>query len=240
VEYWSDYLPAVNRVAFPRTDDAQKTIVRRFVDRVGAQYGVRSVLEGPVDGTSGQGGAYSALLSARGVAVTVAVSTVDEEAAVRIEYSGMALDVPEIRCIPDPLAKGALPQADMVVSFDAPPSIPAWPEYVAVLARAARKVLIVLVRNPDRVLSGASHPGRQTRGLAHVLWSVGRVREHVYLDVPSWVTALYRARRRPLQEGIDSLAGAPVVLTAALHAFVLDTAPRTPQARRRLGLAVSN
>ncbi len=226
-------------MAIPRNADAQTSVVRRFVDRVGVQYGVQSVLEGPVDGTSGGRGAYAPLLSARGVAVTIAVSRVDEEDAVRAGYSRMALGVPEIRCIAHPLAHGALPQADMVISFDAPPSVRAWQEYVAALARAARKVLIVVVRNPDRVLSGASHPGRQTRGLARVLWSVGRVRQHVYLDVPSWVTALQRVRGHRFEEVIDSPVGAAVRLTAPLHAFVVDTAPRTPQARRRLGLAVS-
>jgi hypothetical protein len=175
------------------------------------------------------------LLSARGLDVTVAVSRVDEEATARLGYAEMAV-IPEITCVADPLAQGALPQADLVISFDAPPSVPSWQEYVLALARAARKVLIVVVRNPDRVLSGPSHAGHQTRGLAGVLWSAGRVREHVYLGAPFWVTALRRARGQ-FAEAVESPAGAAVLLTAPLHAFVVDTAPRTPQARRRLGLA---
>jgi hypothetical protein len=225
----------MNKVSASWDDEAQKTNVRRFVDRVGLQYGVQSVLEGPIDGTPGKRGAYALLLSARGLGVTVAVSRVDEEATARLGYAETAF-TPEIKCVVDPLAQGALPQADMVISFDAPPSVPSWQDYVLALARAARKVLIVVVRNPDRVLSGPSHAGRQTRGLAGVLWRAGRVREHVYLGVPFWVTALRRARGQ-FTEAIESPAGAAVLLTASLHAFVVDTAPRTPQARRRLGLA---
>ncbi len=216
-------------------DEAQATSVRRFVDRIGLQYGVQSVLEGPVDGTLGKRGAYALLLSARGVGVTVAVSRVDEEDTARFGYTQMAIS-PRIVCVTDPLVQGALPQADMVISFDAPPSTRSWQEYVLALARAARKVLIMVVRNPDRVLSGPSHAGRETRGLAGVLWTAGRVREHVYLGAPFWVTALRRGRGQRT-EAIESPATAAVRLTAPLHAFVVDTAPRTPQARRRLGLA---
>lgn len=202
------------------------------------QYGVQSVLEGPIDGTIGTRGAYAVLLSARGLDVTVAVSRVEEEATARLGYAETAV-TPKIACVLDPLAPGALPQADLVISFDAPPSVPSWQDYVLALARAARKVLVIVVRNPDRVLSGASHAGRQTSGLAGVLWSAGRVREHIYLGAPFWVTALRRARGR-FAEAIESPAGAAVLLTAPLHAFVVDTAPRTPQARRRLGLAAAS
>ena len=60
----------------------------------------------------------------------------------------------------------------------------------------------------------------KTAELAPVLWEIGRVREHVFLDVP------------PL--GLRSPALAPRL--APRHAFVIDVTPRSPQARRRLRL----
>jgi hypothetical protein len=232
----NDSLPAVIRVSSAKGSDAQIASVRSFVDRVGWQYGAQSVLEGPADGASTERGGHSRLLFARGVAVTVAISRAGDEAVVRAGYARAALDTPEIRLIPEPLLLGALPQADMVVSFDAPRCVPQWQDYVAAVARAARKVLVMVLPNPDRLLFAASHPRDQTSALARVLWSVGRVREHAYLGVPSWVLALQGA---PAESVVQSPAGVAVRLAAPLHAFVVDTSPRTPQARRRLGLAAS-
>jgi hypothetical protein len=219
-----------------KESDARIASVRSFVDRVGWQYRAQSVLEGPADGARSERGGHSRLLFARGVAVTVAVSRAGDEAVVRAGYSRAALDSPEIRVIPEPLGVGALPQADMVVSFDAPRCVPEWQDYVVAVARAARKVLVMVLPNPDRLLSAASHPGDQASAIVRVLWSVGRVREHVYLGVPSWLLALHCA---PAQSVVQSPTGVAVRLAAPLHAFVVDTSPRTPQARRRLGLAAS-
>jgi hypothetical protein len=225
----------VIEVSSAKFSDSQIASVRTFVDRVGWQYGAQSVLEGPADGASTERGGHSRLLFARGVAVTVAISRAADEAVVRAGYARASLGAPEIRLIPEPLGQGALPQADMVVSFDAPPGVPQWQDYVAAVARAARKVLVMVLPNPERLFIAASRSGGQAAGLAQVLWSVGRVREHAYLDVPAWVLALQGA---PAQSVVQSPAGVAVRLAAPLHAFVVDTAPRTPQARRRLGLAV--
>jgi hypothetical protein len=122
--------------------------------------------------------------------------------------------------------------------LDATANVPDWEAYLLALARAARKVLVVVVRNPKRAFGRSSHPDGETAFLARVLWAVGRVREHAYLAVPSWVLALERARGRQFAgDVIDVPASAIVRLSAPLHAFVVDTAPRTPQARRRLAQA---
>jgi hypothetical protein len=137
-----------------------------------------------------------------------------------------------------PPAPGAGPGADLVVSFDGPAHRPQWEDYVVALSRTARKVLIVIVRNPEQMFDRMGHPAGETSNIARVLWSVGRVREHAYLGVPSWVQALERARGRSVAEDtLQAPVGLSVRLAAPLHAFVVDTAPRTPQARRRLGLA---
>lgn len=219
---------------------AQRTSIRRYVDRVGAQYGAQSVLDGPVDGASDERGGHSWALAARGIPVTVAVMRADDEAMVRKGYVAAGLKPPELCCVADPLAPRALPEVDLVISVDAPRCLSEWRQYLAVLARAARKVLVVIVRNPEQILSRAGPPSRDTRELTRVLWGVGRVREHAYLGVPSWVFALQHFRGAgAMQDVVQSPAGMAVRLVAPLHAFVVDTSPRTPQARRRLGLAAT-
>jgi hypothetical protein len=220
-------------------DEEQASSVRRFVDRVASQYGVRSALEGPVHGPDGEPGSCSRLLSARGISVTVAVSSSDEEARVRAQYAAAALAAPETRFIRDPLVPDALPHADLVVSFGAAPYVGDWAAYVTALARAAQRVLVMVVQNSDRALSGTASPSCQPYALARLLWSVGRVKEHAYLAVPSWVGWLRRAKGHGLADGdaVQSPGGLSVRLTAPWRAFVVDTAPRTRQARRRLELA---
>jgi len=127
---------------------------------------------------------------------------------------------------PDALAAG-VERVDLVVSFDAPARGAGWEPYLVALANRAQKVLLVFVGNAERPGGGTSP---HTTALARVLWQVGRVREHAYLGLPRLVAA---------SEVVQAPAGVLVRRTARLHAFVVDTAPRTPQARRRLRVAAS-
>ena len=112
---------------------------------------------------------------------------------------------------------------DLVVSVDAPARAARWEEYLVVLAKRARKVLVVVAGNAER-LGRRRGPG--TTAVACVLWSTGRVREHAYLGLPRLIA--------PPTEILPAPARALVRWTARWHVFVVDTAPRTPQARRRL------
>jgi hypothetical protein len=141
--------------------------------------------------------------------------------------------------VADPRNEGGLPEADLVVAFDVPEVGAGWEESLVARARASRKILLVVARNPEHLGGLQGSPVPDTIGLARVLWRVGRVREHAYLGAPRWVQALERVRgRRFSEDAIQAPASMSVRLSAPLHAFVVDTAPRTPQARRRLGLAV--
>jgi hypothetical protein len=124
-------------------------------------------------------------------------------------------------------------QVDLVVSFDAPSRTPRWEEHLSYLGRLARKALVVVVRNPDRGWPLRSRGGASMVDLAGVLWKAGRVRERAYLGVPRVVGGP--------SEGEPSFApvGLLVRRTARLQAFVVDTTPRTPQARRRLRVSGS-
>ncbi len=222
--------------------DRDRAAVQRFVDRVALLYGAQSLLEGPVDGAGRDRGLHGLLAARRGLRVIVALPAPEQEARVRAGYVRGGATAPETRVVLSPL-DDSLPTADMVVSFDAPPYVPDWQGYIARLASLAGKVLVVVVRNPQRLafMGRAAHQGRETLGLAPVLWASGRVREHAYLGVPRVVSFLANVRRgRAPLDLVQAPAGASVRKTAALHAFVVETAPRTPQARRRrLALAAT-
>jgi hypothetical protein len=140
------------------------------------------------------------------------------------------------------IKKGALDgltPSDLVVSFDASSQAVNPERHLRSLAGLARKVLVVIVPNPERI--GSPRTGRgsgETLSLASVLWDVGRVREHEYLVVPRVVASIARLRGNSVSStALRGPLGALVRRAANLHAFVVDTAPRTPQARRRLRTA---
>jgi hypothetical protein len=98
------------------------------------------------------------------------------------------------------VAAAQLPASDMVVAYHALPLVDDWREYLTTVAKLARKVLIVTVCNPDNWGVAAIRLAGRLRGrrdleppetwrtdvLAPALWSLGRVREHVYFDAPWW------------------------------------------------------
>ena len=115
--------------------------------------------------------------------------------------------------------------ADLVVAHSLALA-PDWRAYLRSLAARARKALVVVARNPQSVGATAARMlGRggevdlgRTATLAPLLWELGRVREHVYLEVPA---------------ALERMPPSVVARTARDHAFVVDVRPRTPQARRR-------
>lgn len=136
-------------------------------------------------------------------------------------------------------ALDGLTPADLVVSLDASPQAGNLDRRLRSLAALARKVLVLIVPNPERIRWRPAERGNHgTIALARVLWEVGRVREHDYLDIPRAVAALARLPGDAVSAGaLRGPIGAVVRRAARLHAFVVDTAPRTPQARRRLRTA---
>jgi hypothetical protein len=115
---------------------------------------------------------------------------------------------------------------DLVVSVDAPRRVTAWEGHLLELGRLAGKVLVVFVTNPGRRWLRTE---TSATAVAGVLWGIGRVRERSYVGV---------ARALSADAVVEAPASALVRRTAPLQAFVVDTAPRSPQARRRTRLAV--
>jgi hypothetical protein len=174
----------------------------QLVEKWAAEYGVETALEGPVDGMAGVSGVHCVGLAKRGVRVTVATTREEKAAIARGVYAAQgAADRIDVRVLPDPMrAAEVLPPSDMVIAYHAVSLVDDWRGYLRAVAKLARKVLVVTECNPDNwgfaaVRTLAKLRGRRdleppetwrTDVLAPELWSVGRVRDHVYFDAPWW------------------------------------------------------
>ncbi len=175
-----------------------------FMQRLDAwatEYGAETALEGPVDGMAGISGVHLAGLARRGLRVTSASLTSEKARLAGEVYASAGGPVSDVRVVADPMrAADELPPADLVLAYHALPLVDDWRAYLRVLARLARKVLVVTVCNPDNwgvamIRAAGRLRGRRdleapeswrTDALAPELWSLGRVREHVYFDAPWW------------------------------------------------------
>lgn len=174
----------------------------QLVEKWAAEYGVETALEGPVDGMAGVSGVHCVGLAKRGVRVTVATTREEKATIARGVYAAEgAGDRVDVRVLPDPMRAGdALAPADMVIAYHSVSLVDDWRGYLQAVAKLARKVLVVTECNPDNwgfasVRALAKLRGRRdleppetwrTDVLAPELWSVGRVRDHVYFDAPWW------------------------------------------------------
>ena len=118
-----------------------------------------------------------------------------------------------------------------------------WRAILAPLVSRATKGLVLVTANPERLAAG----GDASRGveieLARLLWELGRVRDRVYLVFPRLVETLGALRPEVIvapDKSRAAPAGALIRRTArTFEGYVLDTAPRSPQARRRLRTATA-
>lgn len=199
-----------------------------LLEQWAAKFEAQSVLERIVGkGTS----PACAALAAEGKSIVTVVDPDASTERVRAVY-GLKADV-RVAGNDDAL----LPKSDLVlVHGSTPPGD--WHATLAALAKHATKLVIVVAENPlawpaqARALlekrgrangaNGANgHSGwGKTAALAPVLWEIGRVREHAFLDVPA----------------IGLRSPKLAARLAPRHAFVVDVTPRSPQARRRLRL----
>jgi hypothetical protein len=161
----------------------------RLLDQWANRFGVESMLEGPVDGFEGVPGVHGVGLARRGVLVSSFVRTPAAAQAARAihDASGGAAHA-QVDVVPDDPRRVELPSRDMVVAYDALVRAPDWRAHLALLAKRARKILVVTVTNPEswgaraRRLVGrpTSRADDEQDVLVAELWVLGRVRDHVY------------------------------------------------------------
>jgi hypothetical protein len=172
----------------------------QLMDEWAREFDVETMLEGPVDGMAGIAGVHGVGLARRGVRVTSAVDSEEKAVLARAVYEAQAPASGATVRVVSPARLDTLPAADLVLAYHALPLVEDWRGYVESLAKLAKKVLVVTVCNPDnwgvtiirsvarlRGLRGMDPPPVwHTETLAPVLWSVGRVKSHVYFDCPWW------------------------------------------------------
>jgi hypothetical protein len=163
------------------------------------EYGVESMLEGPIDGMAGIAGVHGVGLARRGVRVMSVVDTPDRARIAREVYDASGGNSATVE-VASADALAGLPSADLVLAYHALDHVPDWRGYLSTLARRAKKVFVVAVCNPDnwgvsiirtvarlRRIPGMDPPEPwQTKVLAPHLWELGRVKDHVFFDCPWW------------------------------------------------------
>ena len=165
-----------------------------------APLGVATALEGPVDGMAGIPGLHLLPAAARGTRVTAIVPDAEGAEVVRGVYRTVGLqerlDVRVGTAWPDETF-------DLVLTYNALPSVPDWRSYLGEAARHAHRLLLVSVTHPTsygvfvrRILRLAQpgpkplelfdHPSTRPRELEPELLRHGRITEDAYVDCPWW------------------------------------------------------
>ena len=124
---------------------------------------------------------------------------------------------------------------DLIVACEVGVGAIDWEPRLHALVERAATGLVLVTDNPHRL--GGSVLARRDDGLemARLLWQLGRVRDCVYLVFPLVIENVAAPTGGMVgPEVARAPGGALVRRTAHLMAYVVDTTPRTPQARRRL------
>ena len=161
---------------------------------------VATALEGPVDGMAGIPGLHLVPAAARGARVTVLVPDAGAAATVRGVYATLGIsDRLDVRAS----AEWPAETFDLVLTYNALPSVPDWRRYLAEAAARARRHLIVSVTHPAsygvfarkalRLLQPApkplelfDHPSTRPEILTPELERHGRIVGDEFVDCPWW------------------------------------------------------
>lgn len=196
----------------------ERYCLNQLIDRWAEEYGVETMLEGPVDGMAGIAGVHGTVLARRGIEVVAAVPTEAHAEITRAVYaSSNAADHVKVVVAGEGDVE-SLPKSDMVICYHALSFVGDWQAYLEKVGKLAKKVLVVAVCNPDNwgvtlMKTLARVQGHKKAGppdnwytdkLAPELWKIGRVREHTYFDAPWWPDL-------PAFDRADSYAGRSVV-----------------------------
>jgi hypothetical protein len=160
----------------------------------------RTALEGPIDGMAGIPGLHLMPAAALGARVTVVAPDAEGAAVVRgvYETAGLA-DRLDVRIGP------AWPDGpfDVVLTYNALPSVPNWRAHLSEAAARAERTLVVSVTHPSsygvylrralrllqpgpKPLELFDHPSTSARLLEPELRRYGRIVDDAFVDCPWW------------------------------------------------------
>jgi hypothetical protein len=181
----------------------ERLAVYGLLRRWAQTHGVRTALEGPVDGMAGMPGLHLLPLAREGVRVTVASPDAPALERVREVYERLGChgQLTTVRvATPRELPEGA----DLVLSFNALPLVEDWSGYLKDLASRAGRLLALVITNPssygvairkvmrllekDRVPELFDHPATRAERLLAELSACGEVEvlDRTYVDCPWW------------------------------------------------------
>ena len=161
---------------------------------------VATALEGPVDGMAGIPGLHLVPAAARGARVTVLVPDAGAAGTVRGVYATLGLsDRLDVRAS----AEWPAETFDLVLTYNALPSVPDWKGYLADAAARARRHLFVSVTHPasygvfvrkalrllqpgPKPLELFDHPSTRPGTLTPELERHGRIVGDAFVDCPWW------------------------------------------------------
>lgn len=178
----------------------ERYCLNQLIDGWAEEYGVETMLEGPVDGMAGIAGVHGTVLARRGVKVVSAVPSEEHAAITRAVYAASGGEQNLEVVVAGEGDVSMLPKSDMVICYHALSFVGDWRAYLQEVGKLAKKVLVVAVCNPDnwgvtlmktlaRVkgnLKAGPPDNWYTNQLAPELWRIGRVRGHEYFDAPWW------------------------------------------------------
>jgi hypothetical protein len=129
---------------------------------------------------------------------------------------------------------------DLIVACEVGVGAIDWRPRLDALVERAAKGLVLVKDNPHRLGRGVLARRDDSLEVARLLWQLGRVRDCVYLVFPHVVENLAAPTGSIVAPDVARAPGGALVRrTAHLQAYVVDTTPRTPQARRRLRMAAA-
>jgi hypothetical protein len=179
----------------------ERLAVYALLDRWFAGVGLRSALEGPVDGMAGMPGLHLIGLARQGVNVTVALPHMRALGIVRRTYRLLGIEERlTTLCAADP---GEIPgRFDLVLTYNALPLVVQWRSYLTRLAALVARTLLVSVTNPSsygvmlrrlqrtleprRTPELFDHPSTRNSELRPTLDRLGTVEDSAFVDCPWW------------------------------------------------------
>ncbi|MGH7439097.1 MAG: hypothetical protein ACRENE_25695 [Polyangiaceae bacterium] len=130
---------------------------------------------------------------------------------------------------------------DLIVACEVGVGAIEWEPRLEDLVRRAAKGLVLVTDNPHRLAGNTSARRDDRLDVARLLWQLGRIRDCVYLVFPHLVESLAAPTGWIVAPDLARAPANTLVRRAAhLLGYVVDTTPRTPQARRRRRLAVAS
>jgi hypothetical protein len=179
----------------------ERLAVYALLDRWFVNAGLRSALEGPVDGMAGMPGLHLIGLARQGINVTVALPDTRALEIVRRTYRWLGIEERlTTLCAADPLEIPG--QFDLVLTYNALPLVEDWRSYLTRLTALAARSLLVSVTNPSsygvklrrmqrtlelrRTPELFDHPSTREAELRPALDRLGTIEDSAFVDCPWW------------------------------------------------------